>query len=291
MELSENTRRIVRGFMKNELTESVIYKRIAARLKNKEDAATLMRIAEEEEAHAKLWRGYIGEDVSPNKGKIRFYTFISRIFGYTFALKLMENGEAGAQKAYAAISEEIPEARAVAEQEDEHENALLALLDEDRLQYIGSMVLGLNDALVELSGTLAGLSLAMQNTRYISLSGLITGIAAALSMASSEYLSAKSEGRGDAMKSALYTGGMYICAVALLVLPYLLFPPEHFLYALFTMLAVVIVVIFVFTYYISVAKGFSFKKRFLEMAGISLGVAALSFVIGLLVKEFLGIEM
>ena len=50
------------------------------------------------------------------------------------------------------------------------------------------------------------LTLAMQNTRLIALSGLITGIAATLSMASSEYLSSKSEGRPDAFKSATYTG-------------------------------------------------------------------------------------
>ena len=31
--------------------------------------------------------------------------------------------------------------------------------------------------------------------------------------------------------------------------------------------------------------------RFAEMAGISLGVAALSFVIGILVKQFLGVDI
>ena len=53
----------------------------------------------------------------------------------------------------------------------------------------------------------------------------------------------------------------------------------------------VVLIIFVFNYYIAVAKGLEFKKRFLEMAAISLGVAVFSFVIGLLVKEFLGIDV
>ena len=153
------------------------------------------------------------------------------------------------------------------------------------------MVLGLNDALVELSGTLAGLTLAMRNTRMIALSGLITGIAATLSMASSEFLSAKSEGRGDAFKSCVYTGVAYLITVALLILPYLLFDPGHYLYALGSMLAVVVLIILGFNYYIAVAKGLSFKRRFAEMAGISLGVAALSFVIGLLVKSVLGVDV
>lgn len=165
------------------------------------------------------------------------------------------------------------------------------MLDEDRLQYVGSMVLGLNDALVELTGTLAGLSFALQNNRIVALSGLITGISATLSMASSEYLSARSEGNADAVKSALYTGIMYIFAVVFLVLPYLLYPADQYLGALFTMLLIVIAIIFAFTYYISVAKDLPFRKRFLEMAAISLSVAVLSFAVGFAIKHFLGIDI
>ena len=62
------------------------------------------------------------------------------------------------------------------EQEEEHEHALLEMLDEERLWYVGSMVLGMNDALVELTGSLAGFTFAMQNTSLIALSGLIMGI-------------------------------------------------------------------------------------------------------------------
>lgn len=159
------------------------------------------------------------------------------------------------------------------------------MLDEDRLQYVGSMVLGLNDALVELTGTLAGLSLALQNNRLVALSGLITGISATLSMASSEYLSARSENDSNAIKSALYTGIMYIFAVFFLILPYIIFPSNQYLYALITMLAIVVIIILAFTYYISVAKDLPFKKRFFEMATISISVAGLSFIVGILVKN------
>ena len=110
-------------------------------------------------------------------------------------------------------------------------------------------------------------------------------------MASSEFLSAKSEGRTDALRSCLYTGSAYVVTVALLILPYLLFDSTQYLYAMFTMLAIVVLIIFAFNYYIAVAKGLSFKKRFGEMALISLGVAALSFGIGLLVKAWLGIDV
>jgi VIT1/CCC1 family predicted Fe2+/Mn2+ transporter len=203
----------------------------------------------------------------------------------------MENGEKTAQESYLHLISEVPEAKKIFRDEELHEQALINMLDEDRLQYVGSMVLGLNDALVELTGTLAGMSFALQDNKLVALSGLITGISATLSMASSEYLSARSEENENALKSSLYTGIMYILAVVLMVLPYLILPGDQYIYSLIIMLVIVVLIILVFTFYISVAKDLPFKKRFLEMATISLSVAALSFVVGSLVKKFLGIDI
>ena len=196
-----------------------------------------------------------------------------------------------AQKEYEALAAEVPESVDIKKQEDEHEEALIQMLDEERLQYIGSMVLGMNDALVELTGSLAGFTFAMQDTKLIALAGLIIGISATFSMASSEFLSARSEGRTDALKSCAYTGVAYLVTVILLILPYLLLGNAQYLIALALMMAIVIAIIAVFTYYISVAKDEAFKPRFLEMALISVGVAILSFVVGVLAKHFLGVEV
>lgn len=290
-ELSKKAIECILHMQQNEITEAAVYRAVAAFTKDGGNKAMLLRLAEEEEAHYNIWKGYTGRTLTPNRAKVFQRKLTAAVLGFTFTIKLMEKGEKGAQAVYSGLYDEVPEARAIEEQEAAHENALIEMLDEESLNYVGSMVLGLNDALVELTGTLAGLTLAMQNTRLIALSGLITGISATLSMASSEFLSAKSEGRTDALKSCTYTGVAYVITVALLVLPYLLFDPEHYLYALFCMLAIVVVIIVAFNYYLSVAKDLSFKKRFLEMAGISLGVAALSFVVGLLVKQFLGIDI
>ncbi|MEG3030512.1 MAG: rubrerythrin family protein, partial [Oscillospiraceae bacterium] len=78
---------------------------------------------------------------------------------------------------------------------------------------------------------------------------------------------------------------------ALLIAPYLLFDDAHFMYALATMLVIVVMIIAGFNYYISVAQDLPFKKRFTEMATISLSVALLSFIIGIFVKKFLGIDI
>ncbi len=144
---------------------------------------------------------------------------------------------------------------------------------------------------MELTGTLAGLTFALQDNRLVALSGLITGISATFSMASSEFLSARSSGRGDALKSCVYTGIAYLITVALLVLPYLLLPAGSYAVSLAVMLVIVVIIIALFNYYIAVAQGLSFRRRFGEMAAISLGVAALSFAVGLLVKVFLGVDI
>ena len=289
--LSEKARSIVKKMQQSELTESVIYEKIARFAKGEENQQTLRRLSQEEKAHYEIWKKHTGIEMKPEGFKVFWYSLMARLLGFTFAVKLMERGEEGAQEEYALLAQEVPESAAIREQEIEHEQALLGMLDEERLQYVGSMVLGLNDALVELTGSLAGFTFAMQNTRLIALSGLIIGISATFSMASSEFLAARSEGRDDAFKSCTYTGSAYLVTVIALIAPYLLFPNSRFLLALVCMLAMVVLIIAAFTYYTSVAQDQPFKSRFGEMALISMGVAVLSVFVGIAAKHFLGVDI
>jgi VIT1/CCC1 family predicted Fe2+/Mn2+ transporter len=151
------------------------------------------------------------------------------------------------------------------------------------------MVLGLSDALVELAGSLAGFTFALGDTKLVALSGLIVGISATFSMASSEFLSAKSEGRNDAFKSCTYTGVAYLLTVVALILPYVLL--SNSIIALASMLAIIVLIIAGFTYYTSVAQDLKFGTRFFEMAGISVGVAIISFGVGILAKQLFGVDI
>ena len=289
--ISEKSLSLIKKMQQNELTESVVYKKIAKFAKGEENKKTLERLSNEEHAHYEIWHKYTGVDMKPQKMKVLKYTLIARILGFTFAVKLMERGEEGAQDQYEKLALEVPESVMIRGQEEEHEAALLEMLDEESLQYVGSMVLGLSDALVELAGSLAGFTFALQNTRLVALSGLIVGISATFSMASSEFLSAKSEGRNDALKSCSYTGIAYLVTVILLVLPYLLFDPTQGIAALVSMLLIIVAIIAGFTYYTSIAKDQPFFSRFLEMSLISLGVAVISFFVGILAKALLGIDV
>ncbi len=290
MQLSEDIRKKVILFQQTEITEYHIYKKLANRIKSQENANILDQIAEDELRHYNGWKQYTKEEVQPRWFFVWLYYIISIVFGFTFGVKLMEMGEEAAQVNYSAVAKEIPEAAKYQHEENAHETQLLDMLDEERLQYAGSVVLGLNDALVELTGALAGLTLALQDVKLIALSGLITGVAASLSMAASEYLSTRSEKTSKhPVRAAVYTGVAYIITVTLLILPYLLF--ENYFLDLAISLTTAVIIIAVFNYYISVAKGESFKERFMEMAGLSLSVAAFSFVIGYFIRIWLGVEI
>ncbi len=289
--VSSDLQQAMRRLQEEEITGHHIYLKLAETIKNADNAAVLRRIAGEERRHHNFWKTHTGHEAQPNTWKVRLYYWLARLFGLTFGVKLMERSEEAAQTAYGRLLETIPGVAEVLREEEEHERALLAMLDEDWLKYAGSVVLGLNDALVELTGALAGLTFALQNTGLVALSGLITGISAALSMAASEYLSTRSEpsAQQEPGRAALYTGIAYIFTVIALILPYLIF--ANIFVSLIVTLIIAIGIIAVFNFYLSVARDESFRRRFLEMAGLSLGVALLSFFIGMIVRNVLGVEV
>ncbi|UCG35490.1 MAG: VIT1/CCC1 transporter family protein [Candidatus Omnitrophota bacterium] len=290
MELSADLKKAVLTAQKNELTEYIIYKKLAAIIKDEHNNKLLAQISQDELRHHNFWQKLTNRSVRADKLKIFIYVFLARFLGLTFAVKLMERGEDLAQDAYERLKHISSEVEGIIQDENRHEKELLNVIDEERLKYIGSVVLGLNDALVELTGALAGLTLALQRTRLIAMVGLITGIAAALSMAASEYLSTKQEEtEKNPVKASIYTGFAYILTVLFLVFPYFLFANVFF--SLGTMMVNALVVIAFFTFYISIAKEVSFRNRFLEMAGLSLSVAVISFFIGMLIRNVFGIDV
>lgn len=289
--LSPELRATFLTFQQDEVDSNVIYTTIADMLGDDPNAQIIRSIAAEEAKHAARWEALTGKKLKPSRFKVLLFTLTAKILGITFAIKRLELGESEGQEGYKAVLSDFPEIQAVIDEESAHEDALITMIDEERLKYAGSVVLGLNDALVELTGALAGFTFAFQNTRLIAMTGLITGISAAFSMASSEYLSQRSEGDGSVspVKSALYTGIAYILTVALLVLPFFL--TSNFLLALGITLIIVVLIILGFNYYLCTAKDLPFRRHFLEMFVVSLGVTLLSFVVGVLVKKFLGVEI
>ncbi len=285
---SDDLKKSILKAQRNEITEYYVYKKLSKATKIREHAEILSNISNDEMSHYERFKKISLEDVKPDKFKVFFYFFISRIFGLNFGLKLMESGEDSAQDVYGELEKSFPEIRAMIDDENKHENSLVSLINEEKLKYISSIVLGLNDALVELTAALVGFTLALQNTKLIGIVGLITGIAAAMSMASSEYLSTKHEKNDkNPLKASIYTGLAYIATVIFLVFPYFIF--SNLFLDLALVLINAILVIFIFTYYISVAKDMNFKNKFFEMLTLSLSVAGITFFIGLAIRKTFGV--
>lgn len=274
---------------RNEITEYHLYKKLALSIKDKRNQDVLRNIAKDELRHYEFWKKFSNEDVEPSNFKIWLYYTLSKLFGVTFGVKLMEKGEELAQKRYDKISRSIPEAKELEKEEKEHEQKIITLLSEERISYIGSIVLGLNDALVELTGALAGLTFALQNTRLIAIVGFITGMAASLSMAASEFLSIQSEQTAhNPVRAAVYTGIAYFITVLFLIFPYFIFENPYGSLG-FTLINALIVIL-IFTTYSSIVQDVSFKKRFFQMVSLSFGIAAFTFLVGFLIRIYFGVE-
>ena len=289
--INQELRAILIKAQKNEITESIIYDKLSKIIKTENEKQIFKDLSLSELWHYNLWKSYTQTDVEPNNLKVWYFVFITRFLWLSFGIKLMENWEWTSQVNYKELINEIPEISDVIKAEEEHEAKLIWLINDNKLKYLSSIVLWLNDALVEITWALAWLSMTLQNPKIVWISGLIIGISAAISMASSEYLSSKSEDNDEISpkKAAVYTWIAYIFTVIALVLPFL-FNLGIYL-ALALSLAIAILIIALFNYYISVAKNESFKARFLEMAWISIWVAIFSFLLWLVVNNVFWISI
>ena len=290
-QISNELMRLVKKAQIDEEQGAIIYEFMAKKEKNEENKKILMQMSKDEKKHAEVWKNITKKNLKPSTLSILKFKFITIIMGITFVIKTMQKKENLAQHEYEKMMEELPEAAKMLEDERRHEKELYNMIDEERLNYIGAMVLGLNDALVELTGAIAGVTFALANTRLVALTGIITGVSATFSMAASNYLAERADNNPKALKSSIYTGLAYLITVVLLVLPYLVLPTYMYIIAFAIMISIVILIIMFFNYYISVAKEEPFFKNFATMATISLSVAVISYVIGIIAKKLLGIDL
>ncbi|MCH3914550.1 MAG: hypothetical protein LKE29_04585 [Acidaminococcaceae bacterium] len=106
--LSPEALKTILAMQRNEVTEYNIYNKIANRVKDEKNRKTLRNIGSEELRHSEIWKTYTGINVKPDSMKIIWYNFLSIVFGYTFALKLMESGENNAVHIYESLEKEVP---------------------------------------------------------------------------------------------------------------------------------------------------------------------------------------
>lgn len=277
------------AFQQHELNGAFIYKNLAHITKKTENKKLLAELSNKEWEHYDSAKLITGKELHPNNIKIIFFFMLARIFGLIFGIKLMEYSSKREKRLYDTLCQH-PDYRQIIEEGEEKEKLLINDIDEERLYYMGAIVLGLNDALIEFTGALAGFAFAFQNHQIVAMAGAIAGIAAALSMGASEYMSCKAEkGKMNPLKAAAYTLFAYLVTVGLLILPFVLLQNVYF--GLAVSLLAASIVIATFNFYYAVTRDESFWHRFLEMLAISFSVAFTSFGIGWLMKHFTGINI
>ena len=279
-------------FLQHEYLDMVTYRELA----KVETVPQFKRILEALMAHevedCQFWRELSSvKEVRVSPLKIGCLKLMRKVLGLTFTAKFLERNERDAVQRYTAYAEQAPpEMKARLEQiinhETHHEQELIGQIQEERVKFLGSMVLGVNDGLIELTGALVGFAVALQRPVQAGLFGAVTGIAATLSMAASAYMQARHEEGRDPKKAAAYTGCSYLVVVALLVLPFFLLSNIHA--ALGVMGGEILFLIAAFAGYGAVLFDRSFTRQFIEMAAFSIGVAVLAYFIGSLVRSVLG---
>lgn len=293
--MDEERRARLLKLQRMEATEAEVYRRLARMQKDEVNRSILEGISLEEERHEAVIAGMTGEKVLPDMRKVRRQIMLARLFGFTFSVKMMESTEHDAAAEYRELGLDD-----IADEEEAHEENMIGMLDEERLRYSGSVVLGMSDALVELTGALAGLTFALQSLNLVALAGLVTGISASFSMGASEYLSSRAEKKSEsAVKAAFFTWISYLITVLMLVSPYFLFSSgspdfqglEPHIQALICTFIIGLLIVAVFNFYVSVVEGVSFRSRFIEMAAILGVVSLISYGIGIALRGMLGVEV
>lgn len=153
--------------------------------------------------------------------------------------------------------------------------------------FFSNVVLGFNDALIELTGALVGFSFALREPKIIAVAGLVTGVSASLSMAASAYQQARHEDGRNPLKAALFTGISYFIIALLLVLPFVL--TDNIAAALGIMGVLTILLLAAISYYSALLLERRYIVQLGEMCVFSLGVATVTFVIGRMLGAVIGI--
>ena len=281
---------VARRACKDEFTDYTVYLALSKYERNPKFRETLAGLGETERVHYEFWRKY-SPDTRVSAARLRVYLvqLLRLLLGLTFTMKFLERHEGVIVRRYKQVERFVPaEDRSRFDQmvadEEHHETSLMGGIEEGRVKYMAFIVLGLADAVVEVSAIHAGSLGIYRRTEIAGLAGIIAGMAASIAMASAAYAQAQQGFSGSAKKSAIYTGISYLVTAVLLAFPYFLTQIQYI--ALATSLIVGMVLVALITYYDTVISERVFRRQFFELAGIILGATAALYLIGLVIGNY-----
>lgn len=272
------------AYAQNELTEHLIYGKLAAMEKGSANKALLEKLSAQEKSHYEFWKSLVpGAEVKPRRTGLIITPILRVVLGVTFTAKLLESHEKDAVARYQKILPHIPASHRarfeeIIKDEQSHEQSFIAQVRERRIAYLGFIALGLADAIVEITGVHAGFLGVTGSTLIAGISGVIVGFAAAISMGSASYLQAKQDPEKSAIISGFATWISYFCSVICLALPYFLI--TTMITAFIVSTSIGIILLGAFTFYGAVVFDRAFLREFTESVSLMLGTALATFILG-----------
>jgi VIT1/CCC1 family predicted Fe2+/Mn2+ transporter len=277
------------AYAENELTEHLVYGKLATMEKKPANRALLEKLSAQEKSHYEFWKSLVpNEDIKPRTLGLVMIPALRAILGVTFTAKLLESHEKDAVLRYQKLLPHIPASHRarfeeIIKDEQSHEQSLIAEVKERRIAYLGFIALGLADAIVEITGVHAGFLGVTGSTLIAGVSGIIVGFAAAISMGSASYLQAKQNPETSAIISGFATGISYLASVVCLALPYFLI--STMLTAFVVSTSVGIILLAGFTFYGAIIFDRVFLREFGESVSLMLGTALATFLLGNIVGK------
>lgn len=291
-----NLKAVARVGTSDEYLDFTLYEKLAKRVEeNPSFAETLRQLSATEKKHYEFWKKYIpDEKLEFSRIKLYLVLLFHTIFGLTFAVRYLERHESGTIRLYRSVENVIPDEdrnafEEIIRDEEEHEKEFQDSVQSSSINYISFVVLGLADALVEITGIHAGSLGIYDSTEIAGLAGVIAGGAASLAMASAAYAQAKQGFRGSAKLSAIYTGISYFVTAVFLATPYFL--TKVMLNALSVSLFFAVIILALATYYSSVISFKPFTRDFVEILLIMFGVTAALYLFGSFIRGITGITV
>ncbi len=269
---------------RNELTEHLIYGKLAKREKDPDNRALLEKLSAQEKKHYEFWKSLVpGSDPKPHTLGLFGIPLLRTFFGVTFTTKFLETHESASIEAYTSMLATIPEGhkarlREIIEDERSHEKGLISKLREARIAYIGFIALGLADAIVEITGVHAGFLGVTGSTFIAGISGVIVGFAAAISMGSAAYIQAKQDTEKSAIISGITTWASYFLSVIFLATPYFLITTMATAFTIST--AIGILLLAAFTFFGAVVFDRKFWREIGESVALMLSTALATYLLG-----------
>ncbi|MGB9678744.1 MAG: VIT1/CCC1 transporter family protein [Thermoanaerobacteraceae bacterium] len=194
-------------FYNEELKAFELYTYLSKIEKNPDIKQSFDSLAKIEKAHSKFWYDFLLErnikvkEKHSNIFRLFLYKILRTLLGSRLFVTVLEMNETSTTESYyqyfneATLSnDEKVMLSKIIEDELEHEKIFSKQKNKFSIENIRDFIMGMNDGLVEILGTVTGLSAVYPKSPItVGTAGLVVGVAGALSMAIGAYTSVRSQ--------------------------------------------------------------------------------------------------